>query len=324
VTDPKTWAVIFGSNATYPNNINRKAIASSLVGIPGVGKSKLIARALGYYPQVKIHQNFPNILNEHYQMVWQSIEVGSGKSSDFAVELMRSWDNALMSHAPSTPLKFSRTLGLSNHEGKNLFDEWLQAAKSHFLGLLHIDEVQNFFDIPSLKKRQSAKNTDSFAPKVKDDKLLKNILNLTNSGLPILISGTPDGIDFLASRFSTSQRSSTFGASVLDRYEHAQDREYLVFLSQLMKYQYVNKPLTDLEQLAELLLELTAGIKRLIITLWIEAHKCSFSRARDDLLLDDFKAAESINFKMIRPAILAVKSGNPKLTAQYMDLLHKI
>lgn len=324
VSDPKTWSVIFGSSVASQNKLNHTTIASSLVGIPGVGKSKLIARALGYYPQIRMHPHFPNILNEHYQMVWQSVEVGSGKSSDFALELMRNWDQALKQHAPATPLKFTRTMGLSVHDGNNMFDEWLQAAKSHFLGLLHIDEVQNFFDIPSLKKRQAAKNTDSFAPKVKDDKLLKNILNLTNSGLPILISGTPDGINFLTSRFSTSQRIATFGSNKLTRYEHAQDREYLVFLSQLMKYQYVRKPLTDLEELAELLLKLTAGIKRLIISLWIEAHKCSYSRGRDDLLLDDFKAAESMNFEMIRPAIYAVISGNPKLIAQYMDLLHKM
>jgi len=123
-----------------------------------------------------------------------------------------------------------------------MYDEWLQAAKSHFLGILHIDEVQNFFDIPSIKKRQAGNGNATFAPKVKDDKLLKNFLNLTNSGLPILISGTPDGISFLTSRFSTSQRISAFGANELTRYEHAEDREYLVFLGQLMKYQYVKSP----------------------------------------------------------------------------------
>ncbi len=324
VADPKTWAFIYESSSTVHNQHNRTAIASSLIGIPGVGKSKLIARALGYYPQIKIHSNFPNILNEHYQMVWQSVEVGSGKLSDFAYELMRSWDQVLMQKAPGTPLKFARTIALSTRNGDSMYDEWLQAAKSHFLGILHIDEVQNFFDIPSLKKRQAGNGNANFAPKVKDDKLLKNFLNLTNSGLPILISGTPDGISFLTSRFSTSQRISTFGANELTRYEHTEDREYLVFLGQLMKYQYVKKPLTNLQELAVLMLDLTAGIKRLIIALWIEAHKCAYRRARDDLLLDDFKAAESSNFKMIRPAINAVKSGNPRHIEQYMDLLHKI
>jgi hypothetical protein len=119
-------------------------------------------------------------------------------------------------------------------------------------------------------------------------------------------------------------RLSAFGANELSRYKHAEDREYLVFLGQLMKYQYVKKPLTNLQELAEILLDLTAGIKRLIIALWIEAHKCAYIRNRDDLLLDDFKAAESINFKMIRPAINAVKSGNLGHIEQYMDLLHKM
>lgn len=324
VSDPKTWAIIFGSPSAPKVMIINSTIASALVGIPGVGKSKLIAIILSYYPQIIKHINFPNILNEHYQMVWQSVEVpGSGKSADFSLELMRKWDESLKVYDDSIPLKFTKTIASSKRDGGTMFDEWLQAAKSHFLGLLHLDEVQNFFDIPSLKQRQMAKKTGKIEPKIKDDKLLKNILNLTNSGIPILISGTPDGIDFITKRFSTSQRLSTFGYNELMRYESKDDREYQIFLNQLMKYQYVKNPLTNVDDLASLLLQLTGGIKRLIISLWIEAHKCAYSREQDNLLLEDFKAAEQINFKIIRPAIHAIQSGNPKLIAEYMDLLHK-
>lgn len=324
VSDPKTWSIIFGSPSAPKVVSNNSSIAGSLVGIPGVGKSKLIAKALSYYPQVIKHTNFPNILNEHYQMVWQSVEVpGSGKSADFALELMRKWDESLRAQGNSIQLKFERTIASSNRDGGTMFDEWLQAAKSHFLGLLHLDEVQNFFDIPSLKQRQMAIKNEKIAPKIKDDKLLKNILNLTNSGLPILISGTPDGINFITSRLSTSQRISTFGYNELLRYESPDDREYQVFLNQLMKYQYVKTPLMDTDGLAGLLLQLTGGIKRLIISLWIEAHKCAYTRAQDNLLLEDFITAERINFKIIRPAIHAIESGNPKFITQYLDLLQK-
>jgi len=159
--------------------------------------------------------------------------------------------------------------------------------------------------------------------KIVEDKLLKTILNLTNSGLPILISGTPDGMEAFTNRFSTAQRSSKFGYHEFKRFENLDDPEYIFFIEQLMKYQYVRKPLIDIEPLSELLLKLTAGIKRLIITLWIEAHRDAYLRGDDELLLKDFISAEQKNLKHLRPAVKALLSNDPYQLKQYVDLLGK-
>jgi hypothetical protein len=33
-----------------------------------------------------------------------------------------------------------------------MLNEWLQVASIHFLGVLHLDEIQNFFRIQSLNR----------------------------------------------------------------------------------------------------------------------------------------------------------------------------
>lgn len=320
-----TWKALFGCRSLVATTPNISSNSASVAGHSGVGKTKAILHSLSFYDQLYDHKNFPNIMGNHYQMIWQSVEVpGSGKFEDFMATVMRNWDFTLENHLPNSQPRFKNTLNSKNRDGGRMFEEWIQVAKSHFLGILHIDEVQNFFNLPSIRQRQTLKNKGRLELKIVEDKLLKTILNLTNSGLPILISGTPDGMEAFTSRFSTAQRSSKFGYHEFKRFEITEDHEYIIFLEQLMQYQYVRKPLKDLNKLAELLLSLTAGIKRLIITLWIEAHRHAFSRGKDDLLLEDFKSAEEQSLKHLRPAVKALLSNDPYQLKQYVDLLGNI
>ncbi len=322
--DAGTWRTILSSGAVRSMKSPCSSVTASITGFSGVGKTSATLHNLNFYKQIINHTNFPNIVGDHYQMVWQSIEVpGSGKFTDFMAEVMRNWDFALQQYLPNLQPRFESTLNGAKRDGTKMYEEWMQVAKSHFLGLLHIDEVQNFFDIPSIKQRQGLKNNGRLEMKIVEDKLLKTILNLTNSGLPILISGTPDGMEAFTNRFSTAQRSSKFGYHEFKRFENVDDPEYIFFIEQLMKYQYVRKPLIDIEPLLELLLKLTAGIKRLIITLWIEAHRDAYSRGNDELLLKDFLSAEQKNLRHLRPAVKALLSNDPYQLKQYVDLLGK-
>lgn len=317
------WGRLMGST-TIRNDTNHGTsnISASVEGPPGSGKSIGIHHILNKYTQVIEHRKFPNILGSHYQMVWLSVEIPpSGKIEDFARELMREWDDVLLKNLPNSAARFTDLLNAKNRDGGKLFDEWRQVAESHFLGFLHLDEVQNFFKIPTLKQRQSKHRGNRLELSLVEDKLLKTMLNLINSGIPVMVSGTPDGITALSNRFSTAQRISSFGYHEFLRFESPSDVEFQEFFGELMKYQYVKTPLTLTEELASLIIELTAGIKRLIINLWIFAHRAAYSRGQDNLLLEDFKTAEKQNFKKIRPAVQAILSGDPFLMSQHLDLL---
>lgn len=88
------------------------------------------------------------------------------------------------------------------------------------------------------------------------------------------------------------------------------------FLPQLARYQYVQKPLPVSNELAEMVIELSGGIPRLIIALWIAAHRVAFERAKDDLRLEDFTTF----LAPIAPAVATLRSKDPMRMARYEDL----
>ena len=120
-------------------------LAAAVVGHSGVGKTEAILRALNRYPkQVIVHEKFPRLEGSHPQVVWISVDVpASGKAIDLARNLMVAWDAALHRAIPDREARFLDIP--ATRDGARLLDEWRQVAISHFLGVLHLDEVQNFF-----------------------------------------------------------------------------------------------------------------------------------------------------------------------------------
>lgn len=155
-----------------------------------------------------------------------------------------------------------------------------------------------------------------------EDQCLKTILSLTNnSEFPLLVSGTPDGIAALSKRISNVQRFVSSGYHHFPIFEDPQSKAFIAFLNILITYQYVSEPLIFDEGLASLIIELTAGIPRIIIALWIAAHRVAFERKDDDLRFDDFKLAATTYLGPIQPAISALRSKDPHRMRQYEDLM---
>lgn len=94
-----------------------------------------------------------------------------------------------------------------------------------------------------------------------------------------------------------------------------------MFLSTLGRYQYVAKKIKVDSALVELILELTAGIRRFIIALWIAAQRVALERIKGELRPDDFRRAAATYLAPIAPAVAALRSNDPVKMARYEDLL---
>jgi hypothetical protein len=201
-------------------------------------------------------------------------------------------------------------------------DEWLQVAMIHFLGILHLDEVQNFFRISTLEQRKNRKSKDgALQLSIVEDSLLKWILTLTNQyQIPLLLSGTPDGVGALTRRLSTTGRIIASGYHNIPRYESVDALDYQMFMKQLVRYQFVRDKLPLNNELNSLIVELTGGIHRIIIAIWVAAHRIAFERRTDDLRLDDFRVAANTYLAPIQPAIEALRSNDPERMRLYEDL----
>lgn len=140
--------------------------------------------------------------------------------------------------------------------------------------------------------------------------------------MPLLLSGTPDGVGALTKRLATTQRLVTAGYHHFSNFQSAEDPNFRdIFFSYLCGYQYVRDPLPETEEFRELIIKLTGGLPRLIIALWIAAHRVAFERVEDDLRLDDFRKAARSYMAPLGPAIDALLSNDPKRMARYEDLM---
>lgn len=319
-TMASTWSTISGDRALITPR-RAPAFGAAAVGHSGTGKTDTIDRCLRSYPkQVIRHDTFPRLIGGHMQVNWLSIDVpGSGRAVDLATDLMREWDRVTESN------RFASDLAKDRRDGMKMLDSWRQVATAHFLGILHLDEIQNLFKLATLKKRRGKFSTAENAPELSivEDQFLKWILVLMNTWqVPLLISGTPDGVSALTRRLSTTERIVTSGYHVFHHFDDATDSNFgKTFLEQLGKYQYVQKPLPITDELGQLIIELTGGIQRLIIALWIAAQRVALERNAGDLLLSDFKKAATTYLAPVAPAVAAFRSKDPVKMAKYEDLL---
>jgi len=254
------------------------------------------------------------------QVVWLSINVpGSGRAVDLATDLMREWDRVTETN------RFASELSKDRRDGMKMLDSWRQVASAHFLGVLHLDEIQNLFKLATLKKRRRGGATIAEAPELSivEDQFLKWLLVLMNTWqVPILISGTPDGVGALTRRLSTTERIVTSGYHVFEPFSDVNQPAFRgTFLNQLGNCQFVEKPIPLNDELAELIIELTGGIQRLVIALWIAAQRVALERNQGDLLLSDFRRAAATFLAPIAPAVSAIRSKDPAKLAKYEDLI---
>lgn len=317
--DARSWRLISGERSWEAAPLS-PASAAVVVGHSGVGKTQSIRRSLAAYPsQLIVHPIFPKMVGEHTQVVWQSIDVPpGGRSVDLGAALMISWDHSTGGE------RFKASLSRPRRDGSQMLDEWRQVAVSHHLGILHLDEVQNFFKLAALKKRaKRGGDPDSPELSIVEDLCLKWLLVLINTWqTPALFSGTPDGVGALTRRFSNAQRFSTSGYHRFDRFEDARDKGFRQgILAQLVAHQYVQQKLPMSDDLATLVIDLTAGIPRIMIALWIAAHRVAFSRKEDALSLSDLQVAAATYLAPVKQAVAALNSNSPQLMARYEDLV---
>ncbi len=242
----------------------------------------------------------------------------SGRSVDLAVALMRGWDKA------TGGSRFATSIQKERRDGMKMLDEWQQVASAHLLGILHLDEIQNFFKLAALKKRGKRSGLgDAPELSIVEDQVLKWILTLINTWqVPLLVSGTPDGIGALTRRLSNTERIVTSGYHPFHHFDSATDPGFRNhFLDKLGPYQYVQKKLPVSDELADLVIQLTGGIQRLIIALWIAAQRVALERNSGELRLDDFKKAAATFLAPVAPAVAAFRSKDPARMSKYEDLL---
>lgn len=284
-------------------------------GISGVGKTVGLQRALSRYPQCHTHETFPGFVNGLRQLVWLHVDVpATGKLKDLAEHLIDATVQTLGLESECADL-----LLRGRKSGSALFRSWVQLAKSHFLGILVLDEAQNIFRLSSVRQRKLS-NPDHL--RVAEDGLLKELLLFINSGqIPVVVAGTPDAEALLRRRISIAQRLTIYGSFRLEPFSGPDDHAFKEhYMPQLLRFQFGETPiLSNTKELRELIFQGSAGIRRLIRMIWESAHAIAAEK-QEDLDIPHIKQAIKVSLAHLQPAVRALISGDPSGLRQYEDL----
>lgn len=313
---PTTWQGIYQNKVIGPPSL--PAQAAYVTGLAGTGKSRAVERSLQRYHQVVLHQSFPNLKSSLKQLVWLKVDVPpNGSARDLAFALMRATDRALDSDLYSS-------YAASRKSGLDLLNTWWDKVRVHFLGILVLDEASNLFKIETLKQRLKRKTSEGrLHLRVADDETLKFIINLNNTAkLPLVMIGTPDGMEAFCTRLSTVERLTTGGIYEVQRSTNDVGSFYRTYMfPALDKFRLGALLETDRNAIRDRLFELTAGIPRIYVSLWCLSSRVMISRKGHALEIKDLEYVMQRYMSPLKPAINALLSDDPRKLTQYEDLL---
>lgn len=257
----------------------------ALIGGSGSGKSTLINNMLSTIPQVHTHTADDPLLPRH-QINWLKINCPvNGTPRSFLTAFFSELDRLL-----GTKL-VEKNKRINDDERIVILG---RLARTYFLGVLVIDEIQHLVS----------------APKRDERRLLKLIVNLSATlGVPLLFVGTFKAQDMISRELADARRM--LGPRWLPY--AADDADWLRFLEKLWVYQYtrVFTPLTP--TLRSKVHDLSQGIPALAKKLFCLTQEFLIYNGNginpENITAEILQSVFDENMAVVAPAIEALRSG---------------
>ncbi len=226
-----------------------QAASGSVLGVPGIGKTSTIRRALETMPQVIEHTEYMGQPFYCKQVLYLRIECPSDCSvKTLALNLVAALDRAIGSDY------LHQLISLRSIAASAVATQVKILCMTHHVGLLLVDEIQNAVE--------TARRNRQIKP------LLKFLVELTNdTATAVYFVGTP-----VAEQLFTSQehlRRRTRGIRLLPL---KPDGTYRRFLEQLWPYQLTPQQTPLTEKLANKLFDFSGGIPAYILKIFQESQ----------------------------------------------------
>lgn len=277
------------------------AHALSLLGTPGMGKTRTSRRILRSYDQVIVHEA-PNKIR---QLTYLEVECPTGGSlRQLLKNILTEIDRALGQR------KYHRA---GRAEVDDLLFEVAQALQVHAVGVLVIDEI-NFLN----------------AAKTDKDRVVNFLTSLVNVFcVPVLFVGTLEAASVLSGTFRNGRRASGLGSMAFEPWRF--DDQWEDFIKRLFNYQWLSTPTAYTEELSKAIWEESRGILDVVVKLFILAQfrviRAFELDGTDEVLsVELFRDISRTDLKLIQPMLNALRDGTPQALAQYPDLkpLHTV
>ncbi len=280
-------------------NAGNSALASSVIGCSGTGKTTAVEGILsGYAHQAIYHPDF-----QHTQIVWLKLDCPhDGSAKSLCIHFFRAVDDALQTDYESLYVK-------ARSSAESMLGDIARIAALHSIGILVIDEIQHL---------QAARSGGS-------KRLLNFFVTLTNViKVPVLFVGTPKALELFSPTMRSARRAAQFGSLPWNRFERLEqsgaNSEWDRFMARMWKLQWFENatPLTSM--IEELFWELTQGIAHIAVTLFYLCQARAVMAGREIIDQELVLKVYEQELSMIHPMIKALQSGRDSEIRKFADL----
>lgn len=282
--------------------------ATTVVAWSGMGKTTLVRSILSLFPQVIAHTKYGDADFIQKQVVYLSVDAPIGASAKgLLLNIAAALDAALGLEGVRSYVH--QLDGASSVESKKVLIT--RALASHFVGVLHIDDVQRLAEGSKTLRAQ----------------VVATIIGMANTiGSALILSGTPAAMDVLTANFEAVRRSVRRGSATITAPLTAADPFFVKLIEFLFRHQIAQPQVVPDDRMRRKLLTLTAGIPGVLTALYVATQVTALTTEvpLSEGLFIDVMASQ---FAMLRPAIRklnqARKKGVLAWDAQADDLVRR-
>lgn len=275
------------------------ATTFSLVGLSGIGKSTALESILRLYPQTIAHQRYEGRSFVQTQITWLKLDCPfDGSLSGLCRAFFRAVDQAIGQDRYANSYRSRNGL-------PDLIQRMEQVASTYFVGALLIDEIQHL---------RSARTGGK-------DNMLNFFVNLINSiGIPVVFIGTNSMISLFSDVLRNARRGCGLGVTEFQRFEK-DDPVWRMLVESLWEYQWCREisPLTD--ELFDVLYDLTQGVTDFLVKLLILGQRFAIQSGEERLTSSTFRRVSDTKMQILKPALSALRSRDPRRLSRFEDLL---
>ncbi|WP_374554263.1 ATP-binding protein [Aquitalea pelogenes] len=275
------------------------ASSFSLVGLSGIGKSTALNSILKLYPQVIRHQKYHDRGFVHTQITYLKLDCPhDGSLSGLCRAFFRAVDVALGQDRYLRRIRPRAGV-------PELVQMMEQAASTFFIGALFIDEIQHL----RVAKTGGKEN------------MLNFFVNLINCiGIPVAFIGTNSMVELFADVMRNARRACDMGDHEFQQPKQ-DDPVWNLLLNAVWQYQWVQAPGPLTPDIRGRLYDLTQGVTDFLTKLMILGQRYAIQTGKETLTPEVFSYVADTKMKLLKPAISALRSGNPEQMRRFEDLL---
>lgn len=269
----------------------------TLLGSPGLGKTRTLERVLQLYPQVILHENYPKDPDfRHTQVAWLYLTCShDGSTKGLCQQFFQEVDEVIGSDYST------------QYEGNEnaLMAGMATVAGEISLGILGIDEIQ------FLSAQKSGGKSD----------LLKFLVQLENTlRIPIVLVGTNRAARLVAATPHQARRSVGTGGRMWLPFKPS-DPDWMLITEAMWAHQYVKNPVPFNPTFAKVLFEETQGITAYAVDLFYFTQLDAMNNRTETITVDGLRSASREHESFNRPYVIALKTRDPRLNKLLEDII---